>query len=155
MFYVCTFWTLLPLTNCAAPCPPKLCSRRVAAGAGVVLRRVIVSILKSALILILELNRSENIKEQRDYTVLCIVGWFSADIVSMTRALHSTQVENAGKYEDIVATFLRYDQQWKHATVISYTRTHPLVTGSRGPILELFLTDHPQPTGRHQHKSLD
>ena len=54
------------------------------------LRRVIVSILKSALILILELNRSENIKEQRDYTVLCIVGWFSADIVSMTRALHST-----------------------------------------------------------------
>ena len=119
------------------------------------LLRVIVSILKSALILILELNRSENIKEQRDYTVLCIVGWFSADIVSMTRALHSTQVENAGKYEDIVATFRRYDQQWKHATVISYTRTHPLVTGSRGPILELFLTDHPQPTGRHQHKSLD
>ena len=89
------------------------------------------------------------------YTVLCIVGWFSADIVSMTRALHSTRVENAGKYEDIVATFRRYDQQWKYATVISYTRTHPLVTGSRGPILELFLTDHPQPTGRHQHKSLD
>ena len=119
------------------------------------LRRVIVSILKSALILILKLNRSENIKEQRDYTVLCIVGWFSADIVSMTRTLHSTQVENAGKYEDIVATFRRYDQQWKYATVISYTRTHPLVTGSRGPILELFLTDHPQPTGRHQYKSLD
>ena len=53
--------------------PHKLCGPlSTEAGGGVVLRRVIVSILKSALILILKLNRSENIKEQRDYTVLCI-----------------------------------------------------------------------------------
>ena len=61
----------------------------------------------------------------------------------MTRALHSTQVENAGKYEDIVATFLRYDQQWKYATVISYTRTHPLVTGIQWANIGI-IPDHPQ-----------
>ena len=61
----------------------------------------------------------------------------------MTRALHSTQVETAGKYEDIVATFLRYDQQWKYATVISYTRTHPLVTGIQWANIGI-IPDHPQ-----------
>ena len=65
----------------------------------------------------------------------------------MTRALHSTQVENAGKYEDIVATFLRYDQQWKYATVISYTlHPHPptaLVTGIQWANIGI-IPDHPQ-----------
>ena len=126
--------------------PHKLCGPlSTEAGGGVVLRRVIVSILKSALILILKLNRSENIKEQRDYTVLCIY----SRLVLCWYCIHDegsplpTQVENAGKYEDIVATFLRYDQQWKYATVISYTRTHPLVTGIQWANIGI-IPDHPQ-----------
>ena len=127
--------------------PHKLCGPlSTEAGGGVVLRRVIVSILKSALILILKLNRSENIKEQRDYTVLCIY----SRLVLCWYCIHDegSPLHSSWKCWQIWGYCGHIPALWPTMEICHRDKLHvtPAPThwwqGSSGPILELFLTTH-------------
>ena len=125
--------------------PHKLCGPlSTEAGGGVVLRRVIVSILKSALILILKLNRSENIKEQRDYTVLCIY----SRLVLCWYCIHDegSPLHSSWKCWQIWGYCGHIPALWPTMEICHRDKLHPHPpTGDRLPWSDIgIIPDHPQ-----------